>query len=35
MYSELEILVMKDMFKLGFDPSNPKDVQYYWEIMLG
>lgn len=35
MYSELELLVMKDMMDLDFDPLNEADVQLYWEIILG
>jgi len=35
MYSELELLVMKDMIELDFDPLNEADVKLYWETMLG
>lgn len=35
MYSELELLVMKDMMALDFDPLNKEDVQLYWERILG
>jgi hypothetical protein len=35
MYSELELLVMKDMMDLDFDPLNEADVKLYWEIILG
>jgi len=34
MYSELELLVMKDMMELDFDPINEADVKLYWEMML-
>jgi len=35
MYSELELLVMKDMMELDFDPLNEVDVTLYWEMVLG
>lgn len=35
MYSELELLVMKDMMELEFDPLNEADVTLYWEMVLG
>ena len=35
MYSDLELLVMKDMMELDFDPLNENDVQLYWERILG
>jgi len=35
MYSELELLVMKDMMELDFDPINEADVKLYWEMVLG
>ena len=35
MYSELELLVMKDMMELDFDPLNVHDIQLYWERILG
>jgi hypothetical protein len=35
MYSELELLVMKDMIELDFDPLNEVDVNLYWEMVLG
>ena len=35
MYSELELLVMKDMMELDFDPLNVYDIQLYWERILG
>ena len=34
MYSELELLVMKDMMELDFDPLNEVDVNLYWEMVL-
>jgi hypothetical protein len=34
MKSELEMLVEYDMYILGYDPSNPEDVNRYWEFML-
>lgn len=34
MYSELELLVMKDMIELDFDPLNEEDVKLYWETVL-
>lgn len=34
MYSELELLVMKDMMELDFDPLNEADVKLYWERVL-
>jgi len=33
-FSDLELLVINDMWDLGFDPTNIADVKYYWEIML-
>ena len=33
-YSELELLVMKDMMEDGYDPLNPEDVQEYWRLRL-
>ena len=35
MYSELELLIMKDMMELDFDPLNINDIQLYWERILG
>jgi hypothetical protein len=35
MYSELELLVMRDMMNLDFDPLNEQDVKLYWERILG
>lgn len=35
MYSELELLVMKDMIELDFDPLNETDVTLYWKMVLG
>lgn len=32
--SELELLVMTDMYDLGFDPKNPEDIKLYWEMLL-
>jgi hypothetical protein len=34
-YSDLEILVMRDMEELGFDPHNSYSVEMYWEYKLG
>lgn len=34
LFSDLEMLVMDDMYWLGYDPSNKEDVDEYWEIML-
>ena len=34
MKSELEILIERDMYESGFDPSSPMAVKAYWEIML-
>ena len=34
MYSELELLVMKDMMEHDFDPLNEADVKLYWEKAL-
>lgn len=32
--SDLEILVIKDMISLGYDPKNQEDIKLYWEMML-
>jgi hypothetical protein len=32
--SDLELLVMNDMYELGFDPSNVSEVNKYWEMFL-
>jgi hypothetical protein len=33
-FSDLELLVMNDMYELGYDPSLVADVNLYWETML-
>lgn len=33
-YSDLELLVMYDMYENGFDPANPTDVMNYWNERL-
>lgn len=33
-YSELELLVMKDMMENGYDPLNPEEVKEYWRLRL-
>lgn len=33
-YSDLEMLVMTDMFENGYDPASITDVELYWEEML-
>ena len=32
--SELELLVINDMYELGYDYNNPEDVKLYWEMLL-
>jgi hypothetical protein len=32
--SDLEMLVITDMYELGYDPKNPEDIKLYWEAML-
>jgi hypothetical protein len=34
MYSELELLVMDDMLRLGYDPHDKNQVIEYWEERL-
>jgi len=34
-YSDLEILVMRDMERLGYDPHNSYSVEMYWQEKLG
>lgn len=33
-YSDLELLVMKDMMDLGYDPLKIEDIKAYWELIL-
>lgn len=33
-FSDLELLVMADMYDNGYDPSDPEDVKLYWESIL-
>jgi hypothetical protein len=33
-YSELEMEVMADMIRHGYDFSDPFDIQAYWEVRL-
>jgi hypothetical protein len=33
-HSDLELLVMYDMYELGLDPTNPEDIKLYWKVML-
>ena len=33
-YSELEMEVMSDMIRHGYDFSDPLDIQAYWEVRL-
>jgi hypothetical protein len=33
-YSELEMLVRNDMFKLGYDPDNKEHKLKYWKERL-
>ena len=33
-FSDLEMLVMDDMYSLGYNPSNKEDIKLYWEMML-
>jgi len=32
--SDLELMVMVDMYANGYDPSNTEDVKKYWEERL-
>jgi len=32
--SDLELLVKRDMYENGYDPSNFEDVKKYWEERL-
>ena len=32
--SDLETLVMYDMYEKGFDPSSKEDIKEYWELLL-
>lgn len=34
MFSDLEMLVIDDMYSLGYNPANPEDVDKYWEMMF-
>ena len=34
MLSELELLVIHDMYELGYDPANKEDINKYWEERL-
>lgn len=33
-FGDLEMLVMYDMYTLGYDPANPEDIKNFWETML-
>ena len=32
--SDLELLVINDMYELGYDPTNQEDINKYWEERL-
>lgn len=32
--SDLELLVINDMYDKGFNPNSEKDIKLYWELML-
>jgi len=34
MLSDLEMLVINDMYENGYDPNNQEDVIAYWESRL-
>lgn len=34
MESDLELLIKYDMYMNGYDPSDPQQVQQYWEERL-
>lgn len=34
LFSDLEMLVMDDIYSLGLDPANEDDINYYWGMML-
>jgi len=34
-FSELEQMIMADMFELGFNPSSQDEIQKYWECIYG
>ena len=34
MLSDLELLVMADMYDVGLNPYEPEDVNKYWEMFL-
>ena len=33
-YSELELMVIQDMYKAGYDFMNPDDVKKFWDERL-
>lgn len=33
-FSDLEMLVMADMYDKGYDPAFPEDVEEYWKDLL-
>lgn len=33
-YSELELMVIEDMYADGYDHTNPEDVKKFWEERL-
>ena len=33
-HSDLELLVMYDMYEMGLDPTNIEDVKLYWKEKL-
>lgn len=33
-YSDLEMLVMTDMYENGYDPASREDIELYWEELL-
>jgi hypothetical protein len=33
-HSDLELLVMNEMYELCLDPTDPEDIKLYWKVML-
>ena len=32
--SDLELMIINDMYINGYDPHNPEDIKLYWEERL-
>jgi hypothetical protein len=33
-YSDLELLIMNEMYELGLNPTDVDDIKLYWKVML-